>query len=72
MTGLDTAPKLLGYLEDYSRLLFRNRYGDVAQPHTACVVALDVERSGFAFVGVNGSSGNALNFLSVNCGHAVV
>src|SRR5271163_2630349 len=54
-----------------SRSLWR-RNRDVAELQAASVVALDIERTGLAFVGVERSARNALDFLMIHGEHAVV
>jgi hypothetical protein len=48
------------------RLSLRYGNGDVAKFEAASVVALDVERSGLAFVGIERTAGDTVNFFVVD------
>jgi hypothetical protein len=47
-------------------LCFWHCNGDVAELQTAGMIALDIERSGLAFICIQCAAGDALNFLGVN------
>src|SRR3954447_11648283 len=53
------------------RLLFRLRNRDVAKLQSTGVVALDIEGSGFAFVGVKSPTRDAFNLFRIHDGGAV-